>query len=61
MVTLDADRFLNELGKLFKRTEKSGSVSVTMKRSAWCPAGPRKLPLIAMPVLRPVALPLQPI
>lgn len=33
MVKLDADRFLNELGKLFERNKDKGSVFLTMKRS----------------------------
>ncbi|KAK9842006.1 hypothetical protein WJX81_003819 [Elliptochloris bilobata] len=33
MVALEADKFLNELGRLFERTKVKGSVSITMKRS----------------------------
>lgn len=33
MVALKPDPFLNEFGKLFERNKKSGSLSVTMKRS----------------------------
>jgi len=33
MVALEPDPFLNEFGKLFERNKKSGSLSVTMKRS----------------------------
>ncbi len=36
MVALEPDPFLNEFGKLFERNKKSGSLSVTMKRSE-CP------------------------
>lgn len=34
MVAVEADKFLNELGRLFERTKAKGSVSITMKRSA---------------------------
>lgn len=33
MVALEPDPFLNELGKLFERNKKTGSLSVTMKRT----------------------------
>lgn len=36
MVALEPDPFLNELGKLFERNKKTGSLSVTMKRSKAC-------------------------
>lgn len=34
MVYLEADRFLNELGKLFEKAKDKGSVNIVLKRSA---------------------------
>lgn len=37
MVYLEADRFLNELGKLFEKAKDKGSVNVVLKRSKLLP------------------------
>jgi signal recognition particle subunit SRP14 len=42
MVLVDADRFLNELTKLYEATKESGTVWVTLKRSSLQPNGKRK-------------------
>ena len=34
MVAVEADKFLNELGRLFEKTKAKGSLTITMKRSA---------------------------
>ncbi|DBA65899.1 hypothetical protein WJX79_001045 [Trebouxia sp. C0005] len=41
MVALEPDPFLNEFGKLFERNKKSGSLSVTMKRTNMKPRNTR--------------------
>jgi Signal recognition particle 14kD protein len=35
MVYLEADRFLNELGKLYEKSKTKGSVNIVFKRSKY--------------------------